>query len=32
MAEVDGYYNRFAIIVNCFNHFDKQKWQFLIIK
>jgi hypothetical protein len=26
LAEVYGYYNCFLINVNCFNHFDKQKW------
>jgi len=30
LPEVDGYCNRFVIIVNHFNRFAKQKWQLLI--
>ncbi len=28
--KVAGYYNRFVIIVNDYNDYNKQKWQFLI--
>ncbi len=30
LAEVDGYCNHFAIIINRLNCFDKRKWQLLI--
>jgi hypothetical protein len=30
LLEVDGYCNRFVIIINHLNRFAKQKWQLLI--
>jgi len=29
LLEVDGFSNRFLIIINHFNHFAKQKWQLI---